>query len=82
MSDPDFYSFVDFEPSETFEERRQASIELQSEGGATFGRFTIITDEHPNEPYPHGFYIEGWRERPREQPPFNYPLTAALTQGD
>ncbi len=73
---PNFFSYVDLEPRETFEARCHASIELQKADGATFARFTIVNDEFPKEPYPHGFYIKGWRERPAVQPPFDYPLTA------
>jgi hypothetical protein len=41
-----------------------------------FARVTLVSDDYPNEPYPHGLYFEGWETVPAEQPPFNYPLMA------
>lgn len=51
--------------------------DLMRGGGATFFRATIASDQYPKPPYPHGLYLEGWREMPGKQAPFNFPLTAA-----
>ena len=53
----------------------QEMADIQRRGGATFFRYTIISPEHPKEPYPYGLYVEGWDKEPNVQAPFNYPLT-------
>jgi hypothetical protein len=52
--------------------------ELQRAHGATFWRFTVISPEHPQPPYPYGLYVEGFvpPEGPWRQAPFGFPLTA------
>lgn len=80
--EPTHFSFVSLEPRDTFEERRRHSFNLMAQDGATFWRVTVVSDEYPNEPYPHGLYIEGWLERPAEQPPFNFPLTKSGCAAD
>ena len=42
-----------------------------------FRRATYFDDEHPNPPYPNGFYLEGWDKMPAEIPPFDFPLAYA-----
>lgn len=50
--------------------------------GAQFMRMTIVSPKYPCEPYPDGFYLEGWsidparHDPPGKQAPFNFPLTA------
>ncbi len=55
-------------------------------GIAHFARWTIINDDHPNEPYPHGLYFEGWSAKPdfaagECAAPFSFPLTFSSTEG-
>lgn len=51
-------------------------------GKVEWGRFTIVSEEFPNPPYPPGLYFEGWSKAPhsydppRKEAPFAYPLTA------
>lgn len=52
------------------------------EGKVQWGRFTVVSEEFPNPPYPPGFYFEGWSvdpakmDPPHREAPFNFPLTA------
>lgn len=48
----------------------------QRQSGATFFRYTVFSDEYPSDIYPHGFYLEGWETPPRNQPPFEWPMTS------
>lgn len=50
-------------------------VDLQRKAGATWFRFTYFDDSFPSEIYPHGYYLEGWKERPRHQPKFDWPMT-------
>lgn len=51
-------------------------------------RVTIVNDEYPNEPYPHGVWFEGWTDENARMLPFGHaesPGGAAyppLTYGD
>jgi hypothetical protein len=51
-------------------------------GQCEWGRFTLVSDEYPNPPYPNGLYFEGWskapwkHDPPGKEAPFNYPLVA------
>jgi hypothetical protein len=78
-NEPTFFSYVSPEELAAKGIRaamHEATVAFRDEG-CVFGRWTIVNDEHPNEPYPHGLYFEGWTEVPIPQPPFNYPLKAA-----
>ncbi len=95
MTAPDFYSYrplpvlVGDTDEERVDESRlilQEMMRALREQGATSVRWTAISPEYPKEPYPHGLYVEGWKVRPDEQPPFSYPLdggaaTERLCQG-
>lgn len=61
-----------------------ADIARSFEGNAVgWFRLTIINDEHPKPPYPHGVYFEGWSVSPYKMDPpckeaeFSFPLTPA-----
>lgn len=46
--------------------------------GSRWMRITHVNDQHqPCEDDPHGFWIEGWLVRPKEEEPFDPPLTEA-----
>jgi len=46
--------------------------------GVKHVRLTVVSDEFPNPFYPHGVYVEGWTEAPNPEPPFAFPMTAAV----
>jgi hypothetical protein len=79
---PDCFSFREL-PADGDMGAIQREIGEQWNGQIEWCRFTIVSDEHPNPPYPHGVYFEGWSKAPhRHDPPgkcapFNYPLVAA-----
>jgi len=56
--------------------------------GATFARLTLVSQEYPSPPYPHGYYLEGWAvdparmDPPGKQAPFNFPLTTLKEAAD
>lgn len=75
----DFYSCRDL-PNPYSGEASKAlwreMVDVQRKSGATFFRYTVFSDEYPSDIYPHGYYLEGWREAPLHQAPFRYPLTS------
>ena len=84
LYEPDLFShrdLPDYHADEPALFREMA--EGMKEVGGTFFRFTIVSDEYPQPPYPHGLYVEGWlvdparMEVPGKQAAFNYPLVAA-----
>lgn len=44
--------------------------------GVTQTRVTIVNDEYPNPPYPHGVWFEGWTDRLANMLPFGEAETA------
>ena len=76
----DLYSYRPLRPDQTIEERRallREMVDAEIADGAVHCRATIFSDEHPSDTYPHGLYVEGWRERPSSVPPpaFEFPLS-------
>jgi hypothetical protein len=74
---PDGYSFIPIyelgaDPYDAISRRLRV---WQSE--MAFFRVTDLTLQHAKPPYPEGVYIEAWRVRPDQQPPFDFPLTSA-----
>ena len=63
-AEPEFYSFRE----DTSPEAIREAAERQHQDGATFFRATLADG---------GVWIEGWRERPEEEPPFNPPRVPA-----
>jgi hypothetical protein len=51
-------------------EKYQQACRLMHENGAQSFRITRIDAEHPHDPYPHGYWLEGWRDRLASQLPF------------
>lgn len=84
---PDMYGFRDLpdDPKDTLALWHEMG-EIMREHGATWFRMTIVSDDYPMPPYPHGLYMEGWRvdparmDPPARSAPFNYPLVAQNTE--
>jgi hypothetical protein len=76
--EPQSYSWRDL-PADPKDGRKlfREMQEIQRKAGAKFWRYTVISDDHPHEIYPHGLYVEGWDEPPRVQAPFKWPMTYA-----
>jgi hypothetical protein len=77
MTAPTLFAFRELGAAGSADEQIKKAADVLREGGATWLRATIINDEYPKPPYPHGLYIEGWLVRPDEEPEFNFPLTVA-----
>lgn len=61
----------------------QEMARIQAADGAKWLRFTIVSDDYPKPPYPHGLYVEGWVEKmgpTTKEAPFSYPLRARTEQ--
>jgi hypothetical protein len=52
------------------DEARQKVLDGWRDEGVKLIRFTFINDVHPHDPYPHGFYLEGWTDQFARQLPF------------
>jgi hypothetical protein len=56
--------------------------------GVKQSRLTIINDEYPHEPYPHGYWLEGWTDENARMLPFGEaeheggPIWPPLTYGN
>lgn len=76
--DPDFvvpeptganmYGFCALDKFDDAEMKRQ--VDWMRAAGAQQMRVTVVSDEYPNEPYPHGYYFEGWTDKHARQLPF------------
>jgi hypothetical protein len=58
------------------DEKRIEVIDGWREKGVKQLRITIINDEYPHEPYPHGYWLEGWTDERARQLPFGEAETA------
>jgi hypothetical protein len=38
--------------------------------GCKQARLTLVNEEFPNDPYPHGYWLEGWTDKNARQLPF------------
>lgn len=73
----DMWSFIEHR---TPEENRRAVREAagsMGERGAKWMRVTSVNEHHEpaGEVAPHGYWVEGWLEDPKCDPPFDPPLT-------
>jgi hypothetical protein len=77
--EPSFFSWRDLPADQDNGHRLFTEMaDGQRAHGAVFWRFTIVSPEYPNPPYPDGLYVEGWKdvpEGPWKQAPFSFPLT-------
>lgn len=73
-AEPDFYAYRPLD-WRTWVEVAPEMLAPMREAGMQLMRVTLINDEFDQPPYPHGWYLEGWRDHRAIQPPFNYPLT-------
>jgi hypothetical protein len=66
-------------------EAREAFYRRWREHGVEQVRLTLVNDEYPHPPYPHGVWIEGWTDKHAFMLPFGEggspPLTA-IKPGD
>lgn len=64
LREPSAAEFHSFWPLEEHSfERGQQGCRLVAEHGAQFFRMTVVSEEHPRPPYPHGIWLEGWRDK-------------------
>jgi hypothetical protein len=47
-----------------------AALDKWREEGVRQLRFTIVNDEYPHPPYPHGVWVEGWTDKRARMLPF------------
>lgn len=64
----DMFGFCKLGEYSEAEHRRQ--FDWMREAGAKQGRVTIVSEEYPNQPYPHGYYFEGWKDEKARLLPF------------
>lgn len=81
--DPSHFSFSELPVDGDIETILKAEAErMIGEHGCEEVRLTIVSDEFPNDGYPHGLYFEGWslapnrHDPPGKPAPFNYPMVA------
>lgn len=70
----DFYSYRPL-PKSIDKDTWREMADIQRKEGATFFRATVVNTAHPSQEYPMGLYLEGWKEQPREQGFFDWPMT-------
>ena len=73
-------TFHEYRPFDkrAYDQIAQEVLPTMLEAGATWFRVTYFNDDFPNPPYPHGWYFEGWPERPQDQGEFAFPLELAI----
>lgn len=52
------------------EEKRAEVSDRWRKQGVKRARITLINDEFPHEPYPHGYWLEGWLDENARMLPF------------
>jgi len=62
---------------------RQDLLERWRDEGARQMRVTIVNEQYPHEPYPHGVWIEGWLDSEAQMLPFGeaYPADGPVWPG-
>ena len=76
----DFYSYRETTgDADADREQVREIYRSMRKDGAKWMRVTLVDDQHkPCETGPHiGMWVEGWFARPKEEGPFNPPLTEA-----
>lgn len=65
--EPDHFSFRELPADGDIQSVTQDACEEMWKRGVEEIRATIVSDEYPREPYPHGLYFEGWSTAPHRQ---------------